>query len=77
MATWNEWAARDALAAGIDLAHSALMDVRRDYGTMRDAARALLAEGLAGWQHPPELAVEWPAIVDAAESHLRDVAASR
>ena len=72
---WERWAIGAPIDAGIDLAREACADVRRERRvSQRKAARIVLAEGTGAWSHGAALADAWPAIVAAAESHLRALA---
>jgi hypothetical protein len=72
---WERWAIGAPIDAGINLAREACADVRRERRVrQREAARIVLAEGMETWSHGAALADVWPAIVDAAESHLRALA---
>lgn len=69
MTQWETWAIRDPVGAGIDLACEAIRDVG---GDVREAARAILAEGLDGWYLAPCLDGVREAILKAAGSELRE-----
>lgn len=66
MTAWEQWAVRDPVGAGIDLAEDAL----RDSGLL---ARELLEEGLESWHLPACLDEVRAQILGAAESYLRVV----
>jgi hypothetical protein len=75
MTAWERWAIGAPIEAGVDLAREAVADVRRERRVhQREAARIVLGEGTATWEHGPALADVWPAIVAAAHSHLRVLA---
>lgn len=66
----------DAINEGITLAEEAIRDAAREQGGLdrAAAARAVLAEGLDGWQRGVLPVEAWPEVLRAADSHLTAVA---
>lgn len=66
----------DPINEGVTLAEEAIRDAAREQGGLdrAAAARAVLAEGLDGWQRGVLPAEAWPEVLRAADSHLTAVA---
>lgn len=63
----------DTIREGIALAEEAVRDIVRETSCSRARAADVAEDGLAQWHRGVISAEDWPAVIEAARSHLSSI----